>query len=1685
MVPEAVRSSMPMSDGLQRALNHIREEAATPFSQGRLFERLMKRYFREDPLYSDRFSDVWLYGEWAPHQTGFDAQDTGIDLVAAERGDGYCAIQCKCYAPATRIQKSHIQSFVTASARDPFTARLIVDTGAEWGATAKKTIKHVTPICQVLSFADLASRPVRWPDLAKQEPEALTVRAQPFSLRPHQQAAFDDVKKGFENGPRGKLIMACGTGKTFTALRIAEAEAGVGGRVLYLVPSISLLQQSMREWAEQRKVPHRYIGICSDTRAGRTAEDATLQELEIPVTTDPKRVSGALKSASGGALTVVFSTYQSIELVEDAQKAGAPEFDLVLCDEAHRTTGIERPADGKPPFVRIHDNDLIRASKRLYMTATPRLYAEGAKRKAKSKEIGVFSMDEEATYGPEFHCLPFSRAVEQDLLSDYRVVILAVSEEDAPRALQAYIEKSKKEVNLTDAAKIVGCWRALQDPENRNTTNDAAQPLGRAIAFTSRIASSKRMAEHSGGIIGEAIQLLPERERETALQLEVKHVDGQHNALDRRARIDWLKGTTEGGCRILSNARCLSEGIDVPALDAVLFMEPRSSLVDIVQAVGRAMRKAKGKEYGYIVLPVAIPPNTDPVAALNDNKRFAAVWGVLRALRSHDDRFDAEINQIDLNRKKTPRVIFKGTEPESDQSIAQQMLPFPPLDLPPAALYPKIVEKCGDRQYWAHWAKDIADIFARLVERIDGFLTDQKNDLLRKRFAKFHKELRASINESITGASAVEMVAQHILTRPVFEALFEGYDFAARNPVARALNKLTTVFAKFGLENETRDLKGFYESVQRRARGLGNPEARQEVLLALYQTFFATAMAKDAQRLGIVYTPSDVVDFILASADHVLRREFGRSISDDGVHILDPFTGTGVFPARLLQSGLIRDADLQRKYTREVHANEIVLLAYYIAAILVEEAFRGRRGGSEYEEFDGIVLTDTFNLNTERAGFPRAWLPGNSDRAERQQELPIQVIVGNPPWSTGQRSSADDNPNVKYPDLARRVSETYASRSRSTLKNSLYDSYKMAIRWASDRIGKQGVVAFVTNGSWIDGSVDSGVRACLADEFTRIWVLNLRGNARTSGEIRRKEGGNLFGSSSRAPVAITILVRNPNARHRGCRTLYRDIGDYLKREEKLAILREAGSIAGFDDWREITPDRHHDWVRQRDPAFQGLYPLGSKDVKARKSGEAVFRLFSNGYKTGRDSYLYNFSLGACRENARRLVTEYQRTLALREERSDCTIDEATRLNSLHLHWDAKLLHQARRRIQVEFSTSNLRKVIYRPYVKQYLYADEVFAQRPGRTRNIFPKYSSNIRLLLTTRHDTTRHDTTRHDTARHDTTRHDTTRHDTTRHDTTRHDTTRHDTNLAICVPGIGATKPFSVLVVNLMPDLELVAKGQCLPRYRYERRITSSASRGSVPTSHTRSSSPTACRTSTSSNSGSAFPAGSILDHGGIFDEAELFSTEVKRVDNITDMALRAFRKHYGNDGITKDDIFDYVYGVLHAPAYRERFAYDLSRALPRIPMAPDFGAFAEAGRELAELHLGYESGSEYPLEVQLPKGEELGPAHCRIGHSKMRWLPGKSVLKVNDRLRLARIPPEAHEYVVNGRTPLEWFVDRYRITKDRRSGIVNDPNGWFEDDPLELIASFKRIVHVSVETVRIVTGLPSPFAKPGDEQT
>jgi len=1579
-----------MRQDFEGILAQLRAQAENPAHQGQLFERLMKRFFHVDPIYADRFENIWLWQEW-PDRSG---PDVGIDLVAEESEGGLCAIQCKFYKPGVTISKPQIDSFIAASNRKHFTNRLLVNTGAELGPNARRMITGVQPTVQLLRFGDLADRPFHWPDLAQPEELRIDAARERYALRPHQQEALDAVAAGLEKSARGRMIMPCGTGKTFTALNIAEQQAGRGGRVLYLEPSIALLGQTMREWAEHKSLPHRYIGICSDTRAGKNDEDASLSELEIPVTTQPEKIRAALSKPSPDALTAVFCTYQSLPLVEWAQREGAPEFQLALCDEAHRTTGVEKPGDRHSPFVLIHNAEKIRAKKRLYMTATPRIYTERARAKARERDTGVYSMDDEAQFGPELHHLNFSKAVEDGLLSDYKVVVLNIGERFVNKALQNMVAHGAggPELRLPDAAKILGCWRALEAPEGPNAPEIG--PLRRAIAFTNRIRDSKIVKRNWKHLVDQAIQLRPPEQRGEMLRCQVRHVDGQQNAFERKAGVDWLKQGAESACTILSNARCLSEGIDVPALDAVLFMQPRSSQVDVVQAVGRVMRKSPGKQYGYIILPVFIPAGVDPVAALDDNERYATVWNVLRALRSHDDRFDAEINKIDLNQRPHPSIIGIAIDEGGDTAeMEEEQLPFDFSELPMEAFCAKVVEKCGDRQYWEIWAKDIAEIASLLTTRIEGLL-ESGPKALKQRFDSFLNELRAAINAAVSQGDAVSMLAQHMITGPVFNALFENYNFANSNPVARALSEVTKLLEAHGLQTETRDLERFYDSVRRRAQDLDNSAARQRVLIELYEKFFKTALPRETARLGIVYTPTEVVDFILHSADAAMRREFNRGLTDENVHILDPFTGTGVFLARLLQSELIRDEDLERKFRSELHANEIVLLAYYIAAVNIEEAFRGRRISSTpppprgretagYLPFGGIVLCDTFNLAEENVQLPELAMPDNDARRKRQRGERIEVIVGNPPYSAWQKSSDDDNPNVSYPALEGRVRDTYAARTAVTNKSSLYDTYKMAIRWATDRIEDTGVIAFVTNGSFIDGNADAGLRACLAEDFNSIYVFNLRGNARTSGEPRQKECGNVFGQGSRAPVAITILVKNPDAGEKTCRIFYKDIGDYLNQKEKLAMIQESESVEGVSDWIRIEPDENCDWLNQRDADYQNFEAVGDSDAKRGKSQDAIFRLYSLGIKTKRDAWLYNFSRNVLSEQTKIMTAAYERVLRQTAEDSNLLIRDVINSETVKINWDSEILDRLSRGAPAPDQPHAVRLAAYRPFVKGMLAFNLPYIQRTHQIPKIFPESNSG---------------------------------------------------NLAICAAGRGAVKPFSVLMVDMTPDLELISKGQLFPLYTYE----------------------------LTQNTDPNLPG---------------VSPRREKRENILDEARTRFRLHYEDNSISKKDIFYYTYGLLHSPAYRERYRNDLAKDLPRIPFAPDFRAFAEAGRKLGKLHIGYETCKRHRLRIEFTGEGKPRDQHFRLTEKKMRFAKGdSSTLIVNEHIRLCGIPAEAHEYEVNGRTPLGWLMDRYHITTDKKTGNTNDPNAWFAN-PRDLVAAIERIVHMSIETARIVKALPNPL--------
>lgn len=627
---------------------------------------------------------------------------------------------------------------------------------------------------------------------------------------------------------------------------------------------------------------------------------------------------------------------------------------------------------------------------------------------------------------------------------------------------------------------------------------------------------------------------------------------------------------------------------------------------------------------------------------MNDNKTYAVVWQVLQALRSHDDRFDAFINKLDLIgkdpgkmevvaitdkiQKKQPKPPIAQCKRNKDGGRGQYTIGEPPPPLydekvqqtlqfeigeTERALYARLVQKVGNRHHWEDWANDIAKIARTHINRIRAILENPANTAEREAFTAFAVELRDDLNDSIRDDEIVEMLAQHLITKAVFDALFEGYSFARHNPMSLAMQAVLDRLHEHHLDKEADTLTAFYDSVKQRAAGIDNAQGKQKIVVELYDKFFRNAFPKMTERLGIVYTPVEVVDFILHSVAHLMQSEFGQTLGSPGVHILDPFTGTGTFITRLLQSGLIEPEQLPAKYKSEIHANEIVLLAYYIAAINIEAAYHGIVGG-DYQPFEGICLTDTFQLY-EKEDLVDALLEKNSARRKRQKKLDIRVIIGNPPYSIGQKSENDNNDNVEYPQLDKRIRNTYAARSKAMLSKGLYDSYICAIRWASDRVGKSGIVGFVTNAGFLEANTADGLRKTLAEEFSSLYVFHLRGNARTSGELRRREKDNVFGMGSRAPVAISLLVKNPEAANPG-QIYFHDIGDYLSREDKLEKIAAYASVAGITaagGWQAITPDAHGDWLKQRDDGFGEFVVLGDK----KDGGLGLFENYSQGVLT--------------------------------------------------------------------------------------------------------------------------------------------------------------------------------------------------------------------------------------------------------------------------------------------------------------------------------------------------------------------------------------------------------------------------------------------------------------------------------------
>ncbi|GAA7820612.1 DEAD/DEAH box helicase family protein [Helicobacter pylori] len=1263
--------------------------------------------------------------------------------------------------------------------------------------------------------------------------------------------------------------MACGTGKTYTSLKIMEA---LDPKItLFLAPSIALLSQTFREYAKEKSEPFYASIVCSDDKVGKGKknksddgiDDINFSELPLKPSTRLEDILSVYELAQKeNKRFIIFSTYQSALRIQEAQRMGLGGIDLIICDEAHRTVGAmysSNERDDKNAFTLCHSDANIKAKKRLYMTATPKVYSESSKAKAKEKDNVIYSMDDAGIFGEEIYTLNFERAIALDLLTDYKVIILAVRSKNLSDVTNSVNKKislleakgtklDKKLINNEFVCKIIGTHKGLAkqdiialDDENKEDHNLQNQydtaPSQRAISFCKSINTSKNIKD-SFETIMECYDEELKKKISKNLTISIDHIDGTMNCKVRLEKLEELNAFKTNTCKVLSNARCLSEGVDVPALDSIVFFDGKSAMVDIIQAVGRVMRKAKHKKRGYIILPIALEEseikNLDEAV---NNTNFKNIWKVLKALRSHDPSLvdeatfrekikifgsDDETNQDD--EEACGEEPQKDKAQQNDPKQAQKTL-FDAILLQDLAdaVYNVMPTKLGDRNYWENFTTKTGNIAKTLNNRLK-MIFDKNPEI----FHDFLDSLRGNIHQNIKEDEALDMITSHIITKPIFDAIFGDN---IKNPIAKALDKMVQKLSTLGLQGETKDLKNLYESVKTEAMHAKSQKSQQELIKNLYNTFFKVAFKKQSEKLGIVYTPIEVVDFILRATNGILKEHFNTDFNDQNITIFDPFTGTGSFIARLLskENALISDEALKEKFQKNLFAFDIVLLSYYIALINITQAAQNRDGS--LKNFKNIVLTDSLDYleeKTNKGAFPFFEdLKENKDIKDTLADQNIRVIIGNPPYSSGAKSENDNNQNLSHPKLEKRVKEKYGKNSRSKAAgNTTRDTLIQSIYMASELLKDKGVIGFVVNGGFIDSKSADGFRKCVVKEFSHLYVLNLRGNARTSGETFKKEGGKIFDSGSRATIAIIFFVKdksvpNNNTIH------YHDIGDYLKREAKL------NKLAGFEDldsvgFELITPNEKGDWINQRNDGFEKLIPL-KRDKNSQNP--SVFDINSMGVTTGRDPWVYNFSPKILTQSVRKCIETYNADLkrfneCFREAFKQRTKgvksgdlykqlnDKEITTDKTKIAWVQNLKNQLIKGKKLDdFSQEKISVSLYRPFNKQYFYDDRELSWSFYNMKKIFPN---------------------------------------------------KHAQNVVINTSSM-ASRNFSCLIANEITDVQTMANNQAYPLYYYD-------------------------------------------DLGN-------------RYNAISGYALNLFRRHYKDNAITEEEIFYYIYAILHHKGYLEKY--------------------------------------------------------------------------------------------------------------------------------------------------------------------
>ncbi|GAA9240888.1 DEAD/DEAH box helicase family protein [Helicobacter pylori] len=1577
--------------------------------KGSWFEKVSKRFLKEHDS-ANEYESIDLWSDW---KLRGKESDRGIDIVITTTSKEYIAVQCKFHQDSVSLNdlSTFLSKLQSGVGEIGFKKGIIIST-SNLSSNALEEIEQIRKSKGIdivgISEQDFIYSQIDWEKFDPTQTQGELPLCDKKKPRPHQIEAIKATKEYFSNpkNTRGKLIMACGTGKTYTSLKIMEA---LDSKItLFLAPSIALLSQTFREYAQEKSDPFYASIVCSDDKVGKgkknknddDTDDIDFSELPNKPSTRPEDILSVCGLAQKeNKRFIIFSTYQSALRIKEAQEVGFGEIDLVICDEAHRTVGAmysSNERDDKNAFTLCHSDGNIKAKKRLYMTATPKVYSESSKARAKESDNAIYSMDDEGIFGEEIYTLNFTKAIALDLLTDYKVMILAVRKEDLSGVTNSVNKKisrleakgtklDKKLINNEFVCKIIGTHKGLAkkdlialDDENKQdydlqNKNDTT-PSQRAISFCKSINTSKRIKD-SFETIMECYDEELKKKSFKNLTISIDHIDGTMNCKVRLEKLEELNEFKPNTCEVLSNARCLSEGVDVPALDSIVFFDGKSAMVDIIQAVGRVMRKAKHKKRGYIILPIALEEseiqNLDEAV---NNTNFKNIWKVIKALRSHDpslvdeatfkekikifgsdDHNNDETNQDDEGLQKDKTEQTKQDPKQAQKTLFDAIL----LQDLANAVYNVMPTKLGDRNYWENFTKKTGNIARTLNSRLKDIF--EKNPEF---FRGFLDSLKGNIHSNIKEDEALDMITSHIITKPIFDAIFGDN---IKNPISKALDKMVQKLSTLGLQGETKDLKNLYESVKTEAMHAKSQKSQQELIKNLYNTFFKVAFRKQSEKLGIVYTPIEVVDFILRATNGILKKHFNTDFNDKSITIFDPFTGTGSFIARLLskENGLISDEALKEKFLNNLFAFDIVLLAYYIALINITQAAQNRDGS--LKNFKNIALTDSLDFYEEKnnKGVFDLFkdLEENKEIKDTIEKQNIRVIIGNPPYSAGAKSQNDNNQNLSHPKLEKRVCDKYGKNSTAKVGATTRDTLIQSIYMASELLKDKGVLGFVVNGGFIDSKSGDGFRKCVAQEFAHLYVLNLRGNARTSGEERKKEGDGIFDSGSRATIAIIFFVKDTSVKNSAIH--YYDIGDYLKREEKLNRLANFTNLDAIK-FETITPNDKGDWINQREDGFEKLIPL-----KRDKNSKSVFDINSNGVTSGCDPWVYNFSPIVLMQNVQKCMDTYNADL----KRFNAHFREAFKqrakgvksgqlykqLNDSEITTDKTKIAWTRTLKQEFIKNKNLqesnekriRLALYRPFNKQWLYFDKNLNEEQSQLPKIFPnKDAQNVVINTTIRN--------------------------------------------------------FSALISDAITDRHFIGDTQAYPLYCYD-------------------------------------------DLG-------------RRDYAISGYALNLFRKHYEDNSIAEEEIFYYIYAILHHKGYLEKYKNSLAKEDPRIALSKDFKELSVLGKELAELHLNYESGEMHAsVEYKtLMNAEEKGYYDVE----KMKKQGDR--INYNNNIAITKIPKKAFDYALNGKSAIDWVIERYKKTTDEDILIENNPNDY--KDGKYVFELLCRVIKLSEKSVDLI---------------